>query len=144
VSVAPIALGELATSQLDELREDGSSETSNRIPTTQSGEALRLTADGTATGDVCEALEALGVNPWVKEAQRRLARGNERVVDQRNNTGHQGGGSGGAANDTLGSVPEVLPMLLTLILMGGGFESLQRSIDLGRQYRGRRVQLRQN
>lgn len=93
--------------QLDQLREDGCPQPGDRIPALSSRESLGATAIWRSLGDVRQPLIPLLIQPGVQESKRRLARGNQGVIDEGDDARSQRGAGAGAADGALGAVPKV-------------------------------------
>jgi hypothetical protein len=105
-----------AQNKVLQLLEIGGTETSNWIPahgsvprsvgddaTASLGFAAlavnAVAANGATASDVVEGGEAKEVEEWVQVSESRLANGETSVVQQSNDTGPDGGGSGGTARE---------------------------------------------
>lgn len=78
--------------QRHDLRENRCPKSSNSIPPLLHREACRITPTIPTTQDIREALVSLRVQPWIEETEWRFARGDERVIDESEDTGRQGRG----------------------------------------------------
>lgn len=70
------------TSQLQQLREVGSTESGDGVPSLGNRESLDVASITVALGDVGETLVALFVEPWVEETEYGLAGCQKSIVDK--------------------------------------------------------------
>lgn len=85
--------------QLHQLREDRRSKTSDRIPPLGNGEASGVAATINAGRDVGEGLVANTVKPRVQETEWWFSSGDEFVIREGNDGGHERAGSTSSGDD---------------------------------------------